>query len=73
MHNNLNKVIIMRQCYIYPGVENLLVSEHTIISHVATNWHPAAVAKPFTCKITDLAPYTRVMWKVEEHLGHKLY
>lgn len=37
------------QLYInYPGVENLLVSEHTIISQVATNWQPAAVANPFT-------------------------
>lgn len=34
--------------HIYPGVENLLVSEHTAISQVATNWQPAAVAKPFT-------------------------
>ena len=36
----------------YPGVENKLLSEATMISHDATNWQPAAAAKPFTFAIT---------------------
>lgn len=40
--------IFIERSITYPGVENLLLSEQTIISQVATNWQPAAVANPST-------------------------
>lgn len=32
----------------YPGVINVLLSEHIATSHCATNWQPAAAARPLT-------------------------
>lgn len=41
----------MYPCILYstnPGVEKVLLSEQTVISHVAISWQPAAAAKPLT-------------------------
>lgn len=32
----------------YPGVENVLFSEHMAMSHCAISWHPEAAARPLT-------------------------
>ena len=37
-----------------PGVANLEFSVATAMSQLATNWHPAAVAKPSTFAITGI-------------------
>lgn len=52
-----------------PGVAKVDLSVATAMSQLATNWHPAAVAMPFTIAITGTgASWISVMTYNSDHL-----